>query len=46
MFSLYSQQLPMLKGEWENHKPLSKAKEGEESFGCLQEGPQQSTGTK
>lgn len=36
----------MLKGEWENHKPLSKAKEGEESFGCLQEGPQQSTGTK
>lgn len=25
MFSLCSQQLPMLKGEWEDHKPLSNA---------------------
>lgn len=36
----------MLKGEWEDHKPLSHAQEGEESFGSLQEGPQQSTGAK
>lgn len=36
----------MLKGEWEDHKPLSNAEEGEESFGSLQEGPQQSTGAK
>lgn len=46
MFSLCTQQLPMLKGEWEDHKPLSNAEEGEESFGSLQEGPQQSTGAK
>lgn len=36
----------MLKGKWEDHKPLGNAEEGEESFGGLQEGPRQSTGAK
>lgn len=44
MFSLCSQQLPMLKWEWEDHKPLNNAEEGEESLGCLQEGPQRALG--